>query len=420
VVRLNLLTLEGGELFTLTEGGELIDAGFTPSGEPSLFSIYRGRIVRREEHLGGFFVDFGDGEGFLPFSKTSKGRKVGDYLTLQVVREAVGDKPPRFSEFLTIPAGGCRVLLDGRGRVLLPKGLKVELKPFKEFAKRLGASVVVGSPDCDLGAAERIAYFFKNLRAERGVGLLFKWRAHYEPLITHGGRLVADDGRALEGAKNFLNLLEKNWEAELLPTRRAVKGAKISTLKGLLFGERFNFEGGNLVFKHFEGFVGVDVNGFGNHFEINRRGFELLLKLLRISKTGGLTAVDLITPKTKEERERLKETLRELVQKIHPFCKALGFTNGGLFELFCPFEYKPLRLSLGVPNPYCPSERVPSDELLALSVLEKLPSSSGDYLIRLHPLRVKVAEKLRGFVYGKLKVEEDWKIPPSEVFVQNL
>lgn len=417
---LNLLKLSKGELYTLTEGGSLLDAGYTPSEEPSLYSIYRGRLVKKDENLGGFFVDFGDFEGFLPFSKTSEGRKVGDILTLQVSREALEGKPPRFTEFLTIPVGNCFAILDGRGRVSAPKGLKIPFSELKEFARRLGVSLLVGG-ECDLSAVEKLVERIKKFRAERGIGLLFKWKSHYTRLLAGGvERLLSDHPATAEDTLRFIEEIKEPPSAGLGGTFEVVKSALITRLVETVFSHRFGFEGGNLILRKFEGFVGVDLNGFGNRLELNLKGFEKLLEILRISKLGGLVAVDLITPSGRAESGLLREKLRGLILKKAPFCKLLGFTNGGLTEILCPYGYKPLLYSLGVENPYCPSEFVPSDEILTLSVLERIPDPSGDYRIKLHPFRETVPGKLRKFLYGKVETEWDWRIKPSEFFVESL
>jgi len=431
---LHLLETTTGELFTLTTAGDLQDTGFTPSerfkDDPPLYSFYRGKIVSKNDTLGGFFVDTGDFTGFLPFNYAAGDRRVGDFVTLQLVRERIEDKPPRLSEKFIIPLGGCTVVFDRRGKVETtsnsgnPEGAitKEEILTLKELAKRYGLSFKrVSDPALCLKRLKlllegKVLPFISKPPEGGKPTLLFRWKAHYTAYLEHSISRVETLSKA--PAQEFINFV-KLWEEEPPPVEirnifHLARSAMVEQLRDFLFEEKFPFDGGFLLIKRFEGFTLIDVNGSGNHFSLNLKGFQILVKLVRLNRLGGTLIVDPVTPKTTGERRELKRKVVQLFESLPYRCKVFGFTNGGLFEISCPVREKPLYQRLGERPPFCPSGVVSNGELFTFAVASALlPFRGNDVKIKVHPWRESAISLLAKEFEGNIHPVLDWKLHPD-------
>jgi Ribonuclease E/G family len=83
----------------LDEDGRLVDLALWRPGAPDgIGDIYRARVAKRAQALGGAFVALGDApDGFLPDTAGAAGLAEGALLAVRVVRAPQGGKGPRLS-----------------------------------------------------------------------------------------------------------------------------------------------------------------------------------------------------------------------------------------------------------------------------------------------------------------------------------
>jgi hypothetical protein len=218
-------------------------------------------------------------------------------------------------------------------------------------------------------------------------------------------KLYTDSGELLKLYNRFLEIFGiDSAVGSLLTLERLIKRFPPSLWKPF-FKEKVPFDGGYLLVYENEGLIFVDVNGNLNHYWLNLKALELLIKLLPLRKWGGLIAVDFVDIPNKTLRERLKE---EIKKRVIPFdCKALGFTNGGLYEILCPKRVTPLLKIFKDYSDYCDCW-VKSDYLLFLEIAESLKNfTSQGVEIVLHPHRGEVERLLSQLSAVKVKVKFD-------------
>ncbi|HID79443.1 MAG TPA: hypothetical protein EYP42_02805, partial [Aquificales bacterium] len=329
-----------GVLSLLFNGSlEVTEAGYTPLEKPSLFSLYPAKVVKKEETLGGFFVELEKGgEAFLPFSHSLK-TKVGEKLTVQVVRESWEGKPPRVSEKFFLPLRGCEVSLNPTGRVLFLSPIEEgERKKLLKIAKERGYRLKVRDAKECLKGLKLFETYLRLAKEEKP----FKWFHFYTQTFMAAKRvkLFTERDDILKNYREFLKTFGLNSaEAFLLTLEKLVKKFSPSLWKGF-FNQKIAFEGGYLLIYENEGLVFIDVNGNLNHYKLNLKALELIAKLLPLRKWGGLIAVDFIDLPNKPLKEKLKEAIKRRLLLLD--CKGLGFTNGGLYEIVCPKRVPPI------------------------------------------------------------------------------
>jgi hypothetical protein len=383
---------------------EPADAGYTPLEKPSLFSLYPAKVVKKDETLGGYFVQLQGGwEAFLPFGHSLRA-KVGEKITVEIIREALEGKPPRVGEKFFLPLGGCTASLDQKGRVnFVSPAEGGEAQELLKVARQRGWRLKVW----DAKRCLKGLRFFETYLRLAALGEPFKWFHFYtQTLLSETPlKLYTESGEFVKRYNRFLELFGiTSAESSPLTLERLIRRFPPSLWEPF-FKERVPFDGGYLLIYENEGLIFVDVNGNLSHYLLNLKALELLTKLLPLRKWGGLIAVDFVDIPNKALKERLKE---EIKKRLTPFeCKALGFTNGGLFEILCPKRVPPLLKLLRVHSTFCDCA-VKSDYLLFLEIAESLKDfTSQEVEVVLHPHRGGM-ERLFCLLSGvKIKVKWD-------------
>lgn len=387
--------------------GKIENLCFTPKEETSLFSLLKGKVVEKDKSLEGFWISVNrPKEFFLPFSQTFKGTKVGDLLTLQVVRERVENKPPRVGAFIKLPLCGCNITFRKKGVIGKAGNLLKELKKFSEL---YGIKIEVWNAERCIFALKNLSGFLefvKNLPPKAGIFL--KWKCFWTILLQNcGGRVYSTE----EGLNNFLELFPfVEAKSEIISTYRLLSKGIFSKKLPPLLGEKILFPHGYFLVYENPGLVFVDINGTIGGDELSIYSLESLVRLFKIRQWGGLISVDFPLRK-KETAERVKVYLRE---KLFPLeCKVLGFTNGGLLEILCPKRVKTTLEQITERNEYLNCNWFKNDFFL-LRVAEVIVSYKGNVSkVLLNPLRKGMEEKLKGLTGFNIPVEFDWKVPPD-------
>jgi len=342
----------------------LEELGYTPSDEPSLYSFYKGKVLREDKTLGGFFVDIDEGEAFLPYHQITGKVKVEDSSLFQIIREKVEDKPPRLTQKFRINLCGCFFIYR--------EGWNFSAENCKKFLKFL-------------------VIFLNFLEASKKLGLIVKWSFSLTKLLESCGNLTLIAESFPKGMLSILEIFNLKPVIQTKSLAKILKEIKFKDSVNKVISERVDFEDGFMLIKTFEGFTLIDVNGYRNPYLLNLKAAETIYFLIRLRKIGGTIVVDFANIRNPKERVLFENRLRSLLKKVN--CKGLGFTKGELYEIVCPKNTPSIEERLFVYSDYCGC-RIKRDELLALEILERLAQFGVDKPeFKLHPLRKKV-EKL--------------------------
>jgi len=383
---------------------------FTPEGELPLYSFVRGRVIKKDDRLGGFFVDLGPfGEGFLPFGSAG-GARVGEEAVFQVARESLEGKPPRLSRRFFLPLCGCDAVFDGRARVefLGPPG---EVEPLKKRAGELGLSLRVRDAAACLGSLEGARRLLERVKGET-----LLWSGAYTLLLRAcGGTVRTPEGKLCRG----LDLLRETFGLEVPcrveSLRNLLRGFSPSREAGLLFKERVEFDGGFLLVGG-AGYAWIlDFNGSTAAAGVNRGGLLTAARLVKRGRLGGRLLLD---PVGGSSAKDLKTEARRLFTPEG--CSVLGFTNGGFLEVRCPLLGPSVSERLSRFEPSC-SKRVKKDRLLLYEVLERLYALRGEAArLTLHPSREGLKEELPPLYEGRVEFSFDWRVEPDRFLLEVL
>ena len=375
---------ESGILSLLSAQGEISDIAYTPLKEPSLYSFYPSKVLKEDPTIGGYFVEISPfQEAFLPYEQTTEKLKVGDRKILQIVREKVENKPPKVSQKFRFPLCGCLFLKD---------------KTLKAFGTNCGPLE---------GAAKE---FFQKIEAFASNAPL-KWSASLTQFLNGCAKEAIFTEKPRKELENIASLL--GFTPKINPTslERLLKLSNFGKNVGKVLNPLVTFEGGNILVQPLKGYTFIDVNGHLNAYLLNKRAAGVVKREIRLRKLGGLIGVDFARVVNRREKQLLKEFLKKTFAPLG--CKALGFTNGGVYELLCPKTVPPLQERLTEYNPYCGCGWK-RNSLLELEILEKLlPFKGEEKTLKLHPLREELGKRIREKYIGKLKVVLDCSLSPN-------
>jgi len=382
---------------------EVEETLFTPFNEPPLYSFVRGKVIKRDPLLDGFFVETPSGELFLP-SQHSKGLKVGSKALFQVVRESIENKPPLVSSKFFLPFCGCDLIFDSKGRVVFfeKKNLFEELK---NFAQKWNLSLRVYNPKMCFENLPRLETFLNLLKENQFENL--RWEGIFILLLKScGGKVKTFKSELCQFKDRFEEIFNIPIECSILPLRQLLKELDIDSIARFLFSEKIPFEGGYLIVGEVGGITVMDVNGYSSKKEINRNALKTIRRYLQINRTGGTVVVDFAGLK---KRENLKEFAKQLLTPLG--CSVKGFTNGGLFEIVCPKKVPSVNFRLSEENKIC-QRRVKSSQLVAYQIGGLLSTKRGGKVkVVLNPLRKELEEYLKDLYWVNLEFSFDWGVP---------
>ena len=371
------------------EDGQTV--GFDLERDPThgqIGSIYRGKVTQVLPGLQAAFVDLGvAGAGFLhardayPISYDANGDPLpdkgatpriehtirqGQELTVQIVREANGDKGPRVTTRWTLPGhavmllpnshsiGVSRRIRDPERRTLFYLLAKKHLPESSGLVIRTAAESV--SADAIVAEISRLEAVRKKITAAERKGAV--------PRLLHAENGLFD--RVLREYRHSgihqLTVNNTEWYERLREAFADVD--PVCALKVRLHGGSFGlFElhgvqsdlsralsrkvwlksGGWLLFDYTEAMTVVDVNSgkftgkddFQKTAEaVNLEAVDMLVRQVRLRNLGGILVVDFIDMEAPEKRARLVETLKEkFSERDGNRTTVAGMTQLGLVEL---------------------------------------------------------------------------------------
>jgi hypothetical protein len=118
--------------------------------------------------------------------------------------------------------------------------------------------------------------------------------------------------------------------------------------------------------------------------EVNLSATPEIVRQINIKRLGGVVIVDFLNLKTRPERRKLKEKLKELLIEQKTPCKVLGFTKAQHFELNCLKKGEALTEIL---TENYDLGKFKFWDILVLEILEKLKTYKGeDVKLKIHPI----------------------------------
>lgn len=369
--------------------------------------IFRGKVVRVMPGMEAAFVEIGldraafihasdieeiDGEGFeckvdLP-RQIQELLREGQYLIVQVAKDAISTKGARLTTHLTLPSRNLVYLprskhigisqrlenedersrllelLDsilegeswqGRGGFIIRTAAEgATAEEFREdicYLKRLWTKV-----DERIGRAEKIC----SLYGERALYM----RTVRDLITADVEKIRVDSSKSLEEIQRFLTdfVPDSDTSIELYTGDRPIfdlYGVEDEINKAL--GRKVKLKsGGDLIIDQTEAMTTIDVNtgaylGSRNHaetiFKTNLEAATAIARQLRVRNLGGIIILDFIDMLDVEHQRQVERTLRKALEKDHAKTSISEFSQFGLIEM----TRKRTRESLGqILSNHCP------------------------------------------------------------------
>lgn len=373
-----LAVIEDGEVSEIhiekNEGGSLVG------------NIYRGKVERVLGGMQSAFVDIGiDKNAYLyvkdvvPTDLSEVGEacqpevlpdisellRQGNEISVQVIKDAVGDKGPRVTTHISIP---------GRYAVLMPQsnacGISKKIDDSDE-RHRLKKIVTEMKPDsCGLILRTAAQNIDESQIIEDIKNLLFLWENIIKseergrvPRLLYGESGIL--GQAVREhltpdinkfVVNDLNLYEKitsvlESEAPQLKTRVELYSRDYdmfeyyhvqSALKEALSRKVWLKSGAYLVFDYTEALTVIDVNSGKfvgktdleeTALSINLEAAKTIAQQTRLRNLSGIIIIDFIDMKQNEHREQVIQAMKDYVKNDKIQTVVLGMTRLGLLEM---------------------------------------------------------------------------------------
>lgn len=347
-----------------------------PSHSHLVGNIYSGKVQNVLPGMQAAFVDIGFkknaflyiGDGMPPdvmksFPEQSR-IHIGQILSVQVVKDAIGMKGPRVTTHLSIP-GRNVVLMPTAGYIGLSRRIaEEERKRLKDIAEEIcpeGMGIIVrtvAEGQTKETLAEEVRYLknlWESISAKRkrasAPALLFRdadllIRLIRDQVNKDIDSIIVDDAEAEHRARELLNVFSPgmNTKLELYSGAKSLFEAygieeQLKTLNSRMVKLK---SGGFLVFDHTEALTVIDVNtgkftgrdNLGNTvFNVNLEAAHEIMRQIYLRDIGGIIIVDFIDMEKETQKEELLQLLRELSVGDRKKTNIFGITALGLVEI---------------------------------------------------------------------------------------
>lgn len=293
--------------------GDVLTRFYRLPKAPKTGSIVLGKVKFVKKGIG-VFVDIGlEREGLLSFRP---GLKSGDGVLVRIETEPKEDRGCSLSEKLTL-AGKFAVLTDD-GKTAFSGSLT---------EKRREELAMIPRPQGTNFIFRSLAQEAENAAVEKEMKCLFD---RYEEIKKTAKvsvpvkRLYEESG--LSVAERTADVALKGFDAETKRAEAELKRRKVEK------------EGVELVFDDAEAMTVVDVNfhrfeerGENALYEANAMAVREFCRQVRLRNLSGIIALDYVSLKSKEEKEKLFSLLKEELKKDFVRCEAEHAERAGVF-----------------------------------------------------------------------------------------
>lgn len=353
--------------------------------------------------------------------------KIGQEITVQIMKEAIGTKGARVSMNITLP-GKYLVLLPTMDYIGVSHKIQSEEERFRlrEIAKKIcppGIGIIMRTQSegrQEEEFAEDLNFLLeqwhtvqKNERKGPVPRLLFK----DENLLCYIVRdlfsndisqMLVNDQHAYDTIRNLCgsiapNLLQK---IKLCPADVSLlqKYDVEHTITDVIRRKVWLENGGYIVIDNTEALTVIDVNT-GKYvgkddlndtiLSTNLQAARLIAQQIRLRDIGGIVIIDFIDMNSEEHKQKVIEELKEACKSDRSKVTVLGMTQLGLVELTRKKVKQRLSSLLLKPCPYCNGTGRVFTESVTLAAIEQelreyaSQSSAWGFLIEAHPDVVK-------------------------------
>lgn len=341
--------------------GRLVGLQIERMGEESLVgAICRGRVTRIEKATQMAFLDVG-----LPLPglvNRAQGLHEGQLLTVQVVRDAWGDKGPAVTPNVAL-TGRYLVLRPAESGIHWPRTLPARLRREREAAVgaiakedeglTLRTNVTLADDGALAAEADRLRGLWKEVCGRAGntdkpallvpaPGLAERVMRDEAPagaIVVDDRRLVADlAARAKAAAPDLAGRIAFHDGRKPLFDETGVDDQIAEALSRRVELPR----GASLVFDELEALTAVDVNmggaGVGRASDdailaFNRIAAAEAARQVMLRNIAGLIVIDFVSMRSKGNRRHLVEAVRRAFAEDRVTVDVLGMTPAGLVEV---------------------------------------------------------------------------------------
>jgi ribonuclease G len=444
------------------EGKRLVELQVERQESPSIVgNIYKGRVDSVVPGIQAAFIDIGqEKNGFLYVSDIAGAEGTGDmmldegkprartrarrarqqpietilkknqHIMVQVVKDRLGTKGARVTNFITIP---------GRYTVLMPTvstlgvSRKIESEQERDRLKKIlrqvrpkGMGLITrtageGRKKVDFQSdAKYHARVWEKIKTKyekmKGPGLIREdlspiLRAVRDRFTTEIDRLTVDDEEQHDRILAFLENLAPNLKkrVRLYKQRRPIfdKMGIENEITKALRRQVYLPSGGHICIDQTEALIAIDVNTGkftgkkqleDTVFQTNVEAAEEIARQMRLRDMGGIIAIDFIDMTQERNRRKLLRTLREALVTDRAKTTVSDINELGMVEMTRKRVKHNLVKALSQPCPYCEgSGQVRSVTTMTFDTLRKLQSlfitsKEKRVILQVHP---DVARRLR-------------------------
>ena len=372
----------------LVENDNLIDLFIDrPDHKRMVGNIYKGKVQNIIPGMQAAFVDIGYSiNAFLPFTEISEinpidnskfilndknkndvkyNLEIGDFVIVQVIKEAFSGKGPRVTTNISIP---------GNLMVLVPnsKYIGVSKKIYNKYEKKRLKDIIKNIKGDDIGIIMRtissqkeeslIQKDYNNLHrswkeikykieSSKDISLIFQDFTTSDLVIRdllseNIKDLIIDYKPLYKRIYSIVKSITPNevnkvqYYKERIPIFDKYKVE--DQINKCLQTKAWMKSGAYLIIEHTEAMVVIDVNsgrfiGKGSHEEnslkINLESAREIVKQLRIRDIGGLVVIDFIDLAEQENRKKVYNELKKHLKKDRAKSSLSEFSNFGLMQM---------------------------------------------------------------------------------------
>jgi ribonuclease E len=420
------------------------------SSEQIVGNIYKGRIVNVVPNIEAAFVEFGYRKhGFLhvsdvrPSAVGNGGRsgdirkllREGQQVMVQVTKEAIGDKGPSLTTYLSLP-GRYLVLMPGISRRGVSRRISDDSERQRlrkmlrdlDIPKNMGVIArTAGRAREQKDVARDLDYLLRlwhtiDQRAERSKPPALVYQES-DPVIRVIRDFFTEEIRRIVVDSEDVHNKVRDFLRAVMPRHvRKVKLYKDADPLFHHFGVEQQIEvmhsrtvqlasGGSIVLEQTEALVAIDVNsgqykGRGDAeetaFRINMEAAPEIARQIRLRDLGGVLAIDFIDMEDADRRAKVERALWDALKDDKARLRMLKMSPFCIVEMTRQRQRKSLRQSTYVECPCCRgSGHVKSSETLGLQILREIRATldtSG-----LDRVEVRVSPELANYLNNEMR-----------------
>lgn len=354
-------------------------------------NIYRAKIAKIEHSLNAIFIQYENKlKGFLPFKELNRELyneeelklKVGDFILVQLTKEAKGEKGAAFTTFITLtgkylalklfsskPYGISNNLDDNERKIIkhklsdlsVPKNTSLIVRTYAKYSSKEGIQE-------DINSTYAIWRDIIQQKSEK-TGLVYSTnnvllRAVRDMLAEDVEEIVVDCKEVYNQIVELVNIFKSYQSFNIiLDKTNLLAKYKIGSQIENIYNRTLELPSrGRVVFDHTEALTAIDVNSArANKAECiedtatqtNLEAVKVIATQLKIRDISGLIVIDFIEMKLQENIDRVEQALIKYLSQDKATIQVTQISKLGLVEISRQHIQAPLRESIMQPCGHC-------------------------------------------------------------------